>query len=86
MSKVEIHLNDEQEEKVEFSFNGIDYSCEYMHTILFNDYMVSFNSVTGKISYAEDESLYAYMTKETLKEDNKTITNVAEVIAAIEEN
>lgn len=85
MSKVEIHYDDTKEFIVDFAVDNIDYRCEYDYTILDNTYPTSFNSVTNRITYAQDESELIKMAKETLtRTDGQPIDDPQKIIDLVE--
>jgi hypothetical protein len=85
MKKIDIHLITEEEDKVEFSFEKVDYICYYKTEIVQSEYPVTHNTRTNEITYAVDEFMYNYIKEETLKrEDGLEIINKDDVCKNIE--
>jgi hypothetical protein len=77
----------EEEDKVEFSVEGVDYMCYYTSEIVQSAYPISHNSITNRINYAVDEFIYNKMIKKTLvRVDGKDIEDKEDICDHIELN
>lgn len=65
--KIEIHLDHEVEEKIEFSADWLDYECYYQNNVVSSEYPISHNNVHDRICWAQDEFMYCFVQKDTLK-------------------
>lgn len=70
---IEIHLDHEVEEKVEFSADGIDYECHYENNVVRSNYPVSHNNIHDRISWASDEFMYCFIQKDSLESVDGTV-------------
>ena len=83
--KIDIHEIDSADYKVEFGIDNIDYKCFYDIHVIQQQYPVSFNNVTSRISYAEDEFLYRVPDVKTLeRDDNEAVFDPKEICRWLE--
>jgi len=64
--KYEIEIDSQDEDTVVFYIHDTPYTVEIATEILTEDYPVSFNSFNGRITYAQDDSIYYLVNCDTL--------------------